>query len=40
MPRRSSTIAPRTGFKTIDEIKEVPGIGDAGFASMQDSDHR
>jgi competence protein ComEA len=25
------------GFKTIDEIKEVPGIGDAKFASMQDS---
>jgi competence protein ComEA len=25
------------GFKTIDEIKEVPGIGDAKFAAMQDS---
>ncbi len=25
------------GFKTIDEIKEVPGIGDAKFASMQAS---
>ena len=24
------------GFKTIDEIKEVPGIGDAKFAAMQD----
>jgi competence protein ComEA len=26
-----------SGFKTIDEIKEVPGIGDAKFAAMQDS---
>jgi competence protein ComEA len=25
------------GFKTIDEIKEVPGIGDAKFAAMKDS---
>ena len=25
------------GFKTIEEIKEVPGIGDAKFAAMQDS---
>jgi competence protein ComEA len=25
------------GFKTIDEIKEVPGIGDAKFAAMQAS---
>ncbi len=25
------------GFKTVDEIKEVPGIGDAKFAAMQDS---
>ena len=25
------------GFTTIDEIKEVPGIGDAKFAAMQDS---
>ncbi len=25
------------GFKTIEEIKEVPGIGDAKFASMQAS---
>jgi competence protein ComEA len=25
------------GFRTIDEIKEVPGIGDAKFAAMQDS---
>jgi competence protein ComEA len=24
------------GFKTIDEIKEVPGIGDAKFAAMKD----
>ncbi len=24
------------GFKSIDEIKEVPGIGDAKFAAMQD----
>jgi competence protein ComEA len=24
------------GFKTVDEIKEVPGIGDAKFAAMQD----
>jgi competence protein ComEA len=25
------------GFKTIEEIKDVPGIGDAKFAAMQDS---
>ena len=25
------------GFKTVDEIKEVPGIGDAKFAAMKDS---
>ena len=25
------------GFKTIEEIKEVPGIGDAKFAALQDS---
>jgi competence protein ComEA len=25
------------GFKTIDEIKNVPGIGDAKFAAMKDS---
>jgi competence protein ComEA len=25
------------GFKAIDEIKEVPGIGDAKFAAMQGS---
>ena len=25
------------GFKTVEEIKEVPGIGDAKFAAMQDS---
>ena len=25
------------GFTTIEEIKEVPGIGDAKFAAMQDS---
>ena len=25
------------GFKTVDEIKEVPGIGDAKFAAMQGS---
>ena len=25
------------GFKTIEEIKEVPGIGDAKFAAMQAS---
>jgi competence protein ComEA len=25
------------GFTTIDEIKEVPGIGDAKFAALQDS---
>jgi competence protein ComEA len=25
------------GFRTIEEIKEVPGIGDAKFAAMQDS---
>ena len=25
------------GFTTIDEIKEVPGIGDAKFAAMQAS---
>ena len=25
------------GFKTIEEIKNVPGIGDAKFAAMQDS---
>ena len=25
------------GFKTIDEIKEVPGIGDAKFAAMKDA---
>ena len=25
------------GFRTIDEIKEVPGIGDAKFAAMKDS---
>jgi competence protein ComEA len=25
------------GFKTVDEIKEVSGIGDAKFAAMQDS---
>ena len=24
------------GFKTIDEIKNVPGIGDAKFAAMKD----
>ena len=24
------------GFKSVDEIKEVPGIGDAKFAAMQD----
>ena len=36
--RRSSTTAPSNGgFKTIDEIKEVPGIGDAKFAAMKDS---
>jgi competence protein ComEA len=25
------------GFRTIDEIKEVPGIGDAKFAAMKDA---
>ena len=25
------------GFKTVDEIKEVPGIGDAKFAAMKDA---
>ena len=25
------------GFKTIDEIKNVPGIGDAKFAAMKDA---
>jgi len=25
------------GFKTVDEIKNVPGIGDAKFAAMKDS---
>jgi competence protein ComEA len=25
------------GFKTVDEIKEVPGIGDAKFAAIKDS---
>ena len=36
--RRSSTTAPQNGgFKTVDEIKEVPGIGDAKFAAMKDS---
>ena len=25
------------GFETVDEIKEVPGIGDAKFAAMEDA---
>lgn len=29
--------AANGGFKTIEEIKNVPGIGDAKFAAMQDS---